>query len=57
MSEIGNLEELMMETKETLERELDSSRDEVLSRVYTWAAKIEAAWRPKTGRSPTWPGG
>jgi hypothetical protein len=32
-----------METKENLERELDSSPDEVLSRVYTWAAKIEAA--------------
>jgi hypothetical protein len=23
----------------------------------SWAAKIEAAWRPKTGRSPAWAGG
>jgi hypothetical protein len=24
--------------------------------IDTWAVKIEESWRPKTGRSPTWPG-
>jgi hypothetical protein len=50
MSDIGNLEELMMEIKETLEPELHSSRDEVLSRVGTWAAKIEAALETNPAR-------
>jgi hypothetical protein len=60
MSDIGNLEKLMIDTKESLERELHSFRDEVLSRLDLQAGRcqaIEAALETKTGRSPTWPGG
>ena len=41
MSDIGNLEKLMMDTKESLEWELHSFRDEVLSHLDLQAARLE----------------
>ena len=42
MSDIGNLEKLMMDTKECLDREPPSFRDEVLARLDLQAARCQA---------------
>jgi hypothetical protein len=49
MSDIGNLEKLMRVTKESLERELHSFRDEVLSRLDLQAGRCRAMFW-ETGR-------
>jgi hypothetical protein len=49
MSDIGNLEKLMMDTKECLERELHSFRDERVSRLDPPAGRCQTLlW--ETGR-------
>ena len=54
MSDIGNLEKLMMDTKESLEWELHAFRDEALSRLDLQPGRCQAMlW--ETGRR--WSGG
>ena len=51
MSDIGNLEKLMMDTKESLEWELHSFCDEVVSPLNPQAARLERqAMLRETGR-------